>query len=71
MGIKKQRRSTVFHCDICNEWHIEQHGTSWDEVRLATTRAMEAGWYIKKRGGKVQAFCPQCALTPDDGSFLP
>jgi predicted RNA-binding Zn-ribbon protein involved in translation (DUF1610 family) len=63
MGVIKKKGSTLFRCDtpMCGEWHIEHHGSSWDEVRMATPRATDAGWYVSTRSGRLEAFCPACA----------
>jgi hypothetical protein len=64
MTVTKQRGTTIFRCDTphCSEWHVEYHGASWDEVRMASTKATEAGWHISKRRGRLEALCPECAV---------
>jgi hypothetical protein len=63
MGAIKENGATIFRCDTpyCRKWHVERHGMSWDEIRMASTRATEAGWRISKQHGRLEVLCPDCA----------
>lgn len=62
MGISRKPTSTTLHCDVCPMWRIENHGRSWDEAKLASSRAKEEGWTLSRsRGEQWKAFCPDCS----------
>ncbi len=56
MGVYRHPGSTDFVCDICGDFRVEEHGTSWDESRAASALVSQDGWRISK--GKV--LCPAC-----------
>lgn len=63
MGIiREDNGTTVFLCDICKKERIDKAEGSWDEARLVPVRAKEDGWRLsKRRGGRWEAHCPDCA----------
>jgi hypothetical protein len=61
MGVHKHKGSTDFICDICGNFRVEEHGATWDEIRMASVRAKQEGWRLGKERGRLQAFCPACS----------
>ena len=62
MGITYRAGMADLLCDVCREAHfVEETGSTYDEARLALTRAKEFGWQIGRRGRQLEAVCPDCA----------
>jgi hypothetical protein len=60
MGIIRERDgATRFICDICQAEYDDVADGNWDEARLVSVRAKEAGWHFNRR----EALCPVCATS--------
>jgi hypothetical protein len=58
MGINRHKTSTDFICDVCGAFHVEQHGSSYDETRAAIPLVRQDGWSINRAG----VTCPGCSV---------
>jgi hypothetical protein len=66
MGIKGHGSDSFFKCEVCSAYFVGEGGSTWDEARLAAVQAKEAGWHLfKRRGGRWEALCPDCATASD------
>jgi hypothetical protein len=70
MTAKRLRNSTVFTCDICSDYLVEENPSHWQERRAPYARAKDLGWRFEKLGNQYRAFCPNCVSSsgygPDD-----
>jgi hypothetical protein len=58
MGIIREKDGTTrFICDICQAEYDDVAKGNWDEARLVSVRAREAGWHFNRR----EALYPDCA----------
>lgn len=57
MGVKRHGTGTVFMCDVCGAFRVEQHGSSYDETRAAVPLMRQDGWDINRNG----VTCPGCS----------
>jgi hypothetical protein len=66
MSVEHTGGDSLFRCEACPAYFIGEGGSTWDEIRIASVRAAEAGWEIrKKKGGRVEVLCPNCSAAGD------